>query len=59
MKSKFKRDKSKKSKHKNFSFKGKQEKEDIKIDMMGVTTPLNICLLILFILTCEHYTIAL
>ena len=59
MKSKFKRDKSKKSKHKNFSFKRKQGKEDIKIDMMGVTAPLNICLLILFIRTCEYYTIAL
>ena len=33
-------------------------KKDIKIDMC-VTWPLNICLVILCICTCEHYKIAL
>ena len=54
-----KSEKSKKIKHKKCSFKRKWEKKDIKKDMMCVTWPLNICLVILHIRTCEDYTIDL
>ena len=36
-----------------------RKKNNIKTDTRCVTQPLNICLLILHIQTCEHYTIAL
>ena len=48
-----------KSNIKNVVLKENEEKKDIKKDMMCVTWPLNICLVILHIRTCEDYTIDL
>ena len=58
VKSKFKSEKRRRNKHKsNVVLKG--TKKDMKIDVISVTWSLNNCLLILRILTCKYYTIAL
>ena len=44
---------------KTIQFKRKQERKDIKVEMMCVAWPLDVCLLILHICTYEHYMIAL
>lgn len=44
-----------KNKHKNNAVLNENEKRQIKIDIMSVTWPLNSCILILHINTCEHY----
>ena len=53
-KSKLKSEKSNKNKHKSNVVLKENEKKDIKIDMSAMW-PLNICLLILRMRTCEHY----
>ena len=53
-KSKFKSEESNKNKHKSDVVLKINNKKSIKIDMMSVTWPLNICLLILCVRTCEH-----
>ena len=55
MKSKFKSEKSNKNKHQFNLVLKEKDKKDIEIDMVSVMCPLNICLHILHICTCQNY----